>query len=125
MRHFLVSLIALLALSHLGACETSGEEEGGTEGDIARCRVLCEDNKSCPGADTHRSCATYCINLDPVIVGGHCRIRYGALLDCDEALTDVCDAPTECTTELDDYNTCVNTYCAGRSEQCADVSGPF
>ena len=124
MRHLLVSLFALLALSHLGACETSGEETT-IEGDIARCRALCESNKSCAGADPDRNCASYCIHLDPAIVGGHCRIRYGVLLDCVEALDDVCDAPSECESELGDYESCISTYCSDHTEQCADVSGPF
>ena len=124
MRHLLVALLALLALSHLEACQTSGEE-GTTGGDIARCRVLCENNKSCPDADADRDCTTYCINLDSPIVGGRCRIRYGLLLDCNEALDDLCDGPTECETELGDYETCINTYCSDRTVQCADVAGPF
>ncbi|HEX6277515.1 MAG TPA: hypothetical protein VFZ53_30940 [Polyangiaceae bacterium] len=124
MRHILASLLALLAMSYLGACQTSGAEEA-TEGDIARCRLLCESNKSCDGADTGRSCMTYCINLDSIIVGGRCRIRYQNLLDCDEALEDLCDAAAECAMELADYDSCVATYCAGHREQCADVSGPF
>lgn len=125
MRHLLIGLIALLALSHLGACETTSGDEGGAEGDIARCRVLCENKKSCSGADSDRNCTTYCINLDPIIVGGRCRIRYGLLLDCNEALADLCDAPTECETERGDYDTCVNTYCSDRTEQCAGASDPF
>jgi hypothetical protein len=124
MRHLLVSLIALLALSHLEACQTSGDE-GATEGDIARCRGLCENKKSCPDADADRNCTTYCIDLDSIIVGGRCRIRYGLLLDCDEALADICDAPTECVTELGDYDTCISTYCSDHTDQCANVSGPF
>jgi hypothetical protein len=124
MRHFLAGLLALLALSHLGACETSGDE-GATEGDIARCRVLCENKKSCPDADPDRNCTTYCIHLDSIIVGGRCRIRYGLLLDCAEARDDLCDAPTECETELGDYDSCISTYCSDHREQCADVSGPF
>jgi len=123
-RHLLVSLIALLALCHLEACESSGEERAG-EGDIARCRVLCEKQKSCPGADADRNCTTYCVDLDSIIIGGRCRVRYELLLDCDEALGDVCDGPTECDTALDDYDTCISTYCSDHAEQCADVFGPF
>jgi hypothetical protein len=124
MRHLLVSLVALLALCHLEACETSGGEAA-SEGDIARCRVLCENQKSCPGADADKTCTTYCIDLDSIIVGGHCRVRYELLLDCDEALGDICEASTECKTELDDYDTCISTYCSDHTEQCADVVGPF
>jgi hypothetical protein len=123
-RHLFVGLLALLALCHLGACESS-HDEGATDGDIARCRALCENKKSCAGADPDRTCTTYCINLDRIIVGGRCRIRYGLLLDCYEALDDLCDAPTECEAELGDYGTCVDTYCSERTEQCADGSEPF
>jgi hypothetical protein len=123
-RRFLATWIAFFALSYLGACQTSRGEEA-TEGDIARCRLLCESNKSCSGADEGRDCMTYCIELDGIIVGGRCRIRYGTLLDCDEELSDVCDAPTDCAAELADYDACIATYCANHREQCADVLGPF
>jgi hypothetical protein len=123
-RRFFIGLLALLALSYLGACQQSASEEA-TEGDIARCRLLCESNKSCSGADASRDCMTYCIDLDGIIVGGRCRIRYGTLLDCDEALEDLCDAPTECDMELADYDACIATYCSSHREECTEVLGPF
>ena len=122
MHHFLVSLLALLALCYLEACETSGDDA--SEGDIARCRVLCEDQKSCPGADTDEDCTTYCVSLDSIIIAGRCRVRYQLLLDCDEALVDLCDEPTECATERGDFDTCTSEYCSDHADECADVFGP-
>ena len=34
-------------------------------------------------------------------------------------------ALTECETELQDYDTCISTYCSDHTERCADTFGPF
>ena len=120
MRFAFITVSALLATS---CFEASGDDDDASQGDIARCRAICQASKECPLADPDRDCTTYCYELDRIIVAGACRTRFKTLLDCDEALEDVCTEAVDCSGEFGDYVSCIDAYCADHGAECEDIFG--
>jgi hypothetical protein len=119
-----LATVAVSALLALGCFQASGDDEDDAgEGSIARCRAICQASRSCPQADPNVDCTTHCYGLDRIIVAGACRTRFNALLDCDEALDDICTESVDCSEELTDYGSCIDAYCDEHVAECEDVFG--
>jgi hypothetical protein len=119
MRFAFITVSALFAMG----CFEAGDDDDTSGGDIARCRTICEASKECPTSDPELDCTTRCYELDRIVVAGACRTRFDALLDCDEALVDICTEGVDCDEELADYSSCVEEYCADHVAECEDVFG--
>jgi hypothetical protein len=117
-----LAIITMSALLAMGCFEASGDDDA-SQGDIARCRMICQASKECPLSNPDRDCTTHCYELDRIIVAGACRTRFDALLDCDETLDDICTESVNCGDELRDYGSCIEAYCADHMAECEDVFG--
>lgn len=76
----------------------------------ASCEDLCEDSKSCTGADQSKDCAASCSKADSLNDASNCGSQYDDLVSCQGGADDVCSTDT-CKSEAAAYVACTLDYC--------------
>jgi hypothetical protein len=100
-RMILVSaLFALVAASGMAMTGCGG----------ASCESLCEDGKTCAGAQANTDCAKSCADAEALNSAASCGGQYDDLVSCSSDKSDVCST-SECQTEGAAYAACVLDFC--------------
>jgi hypothetical protein len=121
-RRFLLRVpMALLLVGFLGQVDCAGQsEEKGPD-----CASLCEKGmKECPDAP-RVDCDSQCLFEDARAEATGCRKHVDAISKCSAELDDICTTAEGCDAELEDFWTCVLSWCMSHpsSQYCARPEG--
>jgi len=76
------------------------------------CSSICEESKSCDGADPSVDCAESCSDSEAIADGTGCRALFDSIVSCASNAPDVCNSTGSlCNDEGSKYLDCVVTFC--------------
>jgi hypothetical protein len=105
-----ISLLVVAGLAGAGALGAAGCKAGS-------CEDICEQRKSCEGAEVVPDCAAACASELEVAEKAGCAEEYDSMLSCQGTVTS-CTSKTFCAAQEGAYAACISEACKDDPSKC-------